>query len=191
MESIFTTISKFIVLEDRQKEIILSSFTAKELLKGQILWMEGSSLCKELFFVEIGCLRLYSTVENGETHNIQFAPEGHWIADIYSFWAERPCLFSVDCLEESTVFSVSKTSLEKLFVQVPPLERYFRILIQNAYISYMERVKGYLSLSAVKRYDLFVAKYPQLIHRLPQYHIASYIGVKPQSLSRIRAERSH
>lgn len=184
-------IAKTVDLTPAEQEKVMSFFEDEHFKKGELLLMEKKDRCKQLYFVYEGCFRLYSTDDDGEEHNIQFAPEDHWIADIYSFWTNELCLFSMTALEDCTVKTISHDKMEQLFSEVPALERYFRILIQNAYIAYLQRVNGFLSLSATDRYAIFCKKYPQLINRMPQYHIASFLGVKPQSLSRIRAAYKH
>lgn len=167
--------------------LINQLFIKRDFNKGQKILLANIDENDELHFVDRGCLRIYSTDEHGEEHNLQFAPENHWITDIYSFWTDNLSIFTLDALEKTQTYSIKRAALEQLFDKIPPVERHFRILVQNAYVAYLDRVNSYLSRPAQERYQMFIHKYPQLINRLPQYHIASYIGVKPQSLSRLRS----
>lgn len=164
------------------------AFETVDIAANQDLFLAGHHKVQELYFVEKGCLRLYSLAEDGSTHNLQFATEGHWITDLNAFQNESRALFGLASLEPCQLWRIQKASLEELYQKVPLLERYFRILIQNAYQQALIRTQMQLQGSAAKRYQYFLAKFPQLQKRIPQYHIASFIGIKAQSLSRLKSQ---
>lgn len=156
--------------------------------KSQLVFED--KVCKYLYFVEQGVLHSYLTDDNGENHTIQFGFEGHWISDLYSFVSNTPATFNIEALEETEILAISKTNFEKALQDIPKFERFFRILIQNAYIQSQHRIAKNYSDDAEHRYLALIKQQPDLLQRVPQYLVASYLGIKPQSLSRIRQNLS-
>ena len=147
-------------------------------------------MCRHSAFVVNGCMRSYTVDDNGFEHILQFAPEGWWIADMYSFISGRPGQLYIDALEHSELLLLSKSHQEKLYHDVPKFERFFRIIVENSLVAGRQRILDNMSLSATQRYDQFCQQYPTLIHRLPQKQIAAYIGVTPEFLSKLRGEKA-
>jgi CRP-like cAMP-binding protein len=135
-----------------------------------------------------GCLRAYYTDDRGIEHAVQFAIEDWWIGDMRSFMTETPAWLNIDALEDTEVLMISKESIDRLYVEIPAFERYFRIRIQNAFIAEQQRIGAGLSKSAEERYLEFIQKYPKMEQRIPQVHIASYLGITPEFLSTIRGK---
>jgi CRP-like cAMP-binding protein len=133
-----------------------------------------------------GCLRSYYTDEHGKEHILQFAPEDWWTGDMQSLLKNTPALLSVDALEDTVVLLIDKPSQDQLFERVPKFERFFRILIQNAFMAQQRRTLSNLSKTAEERYAEFRRLYPSLDGRVPQKHIASYLGMTPEFLSTVR-----
>jgi CRP-like cAMP-binding protein len=152
--------------------------------KEQIIW-EGKS-AQNLYFIEQGVLHLFVINESGETHTVQFGFEGYWLNDLYSFLSGKPAIFNLEALEETKVLVLSKTNFDKACDEIPCFERFFRILIQNAYVNAQHRIAKVFSEDAAQRYLDLIKQQPNLLQRVPQYLVASYLGIKPQSLSRIR-----
>jgi CRP-like cAMP-binding protein len=119
---------------------------------------------------------------------VQFSPEDWWIGDIYSFYTNQPSRLNIEALEATELFIFDKDVFEDLYINIPKMERYFRLLMQNALISLSQRVVSSLSKSASERYCEFINRYPQIEQRVPNHQIASYLGIKPESLSRIRKQ---
>jgi CRP-like cAMP-binding protein len=153
--------------------------------KKEFLLREGE-ICKYEAYVVKGCLRKYCTDEAGDEVNLQFAVEDWWISDLLSFTEERPSLLNIQALEESELLLISHTDKEELFRRVPAMERMFRLMVQRSLNSLQERFICILSKSARQRYLDFVAQYHDLLTRIPQHHIASYLGVTPEFLSKVR-----
>ncbi|MEY4934663.1 MAG: hypothetical protein RIS64_1022 [Bacteroidota bacterium] len=153
--------------------------------KKQFLITEGK-VCNYLYFVETGILHSYVVDAQGDMHTVQFGFEGHWISDLYSFLSSKPALFNVEALENTTVWAIQNTDFEKACCQIHKFEHFFRKLLQNAYIQAQHRIAKAFSEDAEKRYLTLIQMQPDLLQRVPQYLIASYLGIKPQSLSRIR-----
>lgn len=157
----------------------------KRVRKGAYLLQEGE-VSKYLAFVTKGCLRSYGIDKKGGEHIVQFALEGWWITDLYSFLTGKPGVYFIDALEESDVLLIDSASYEKLCTTVPKFERYFRILLQNNYVATHRRLLASIGLSAEERYLQMLDEHPTIIQRVAQRHIASYLGITPEALSRIR-----
>jgi CRP-like cAMP-binding protein len=110
------------------------------------------------------------------------------VGDLYSFLSGQATKYNIDCIEETEVLQITREQQEMLFQKVPKLERHFRIIIQNAYVASVSRIAGSLAKSALERYQDFIEAYPHIEQRVPNHQIASYLGITPQSLSRIRAQ---
>ena len=188
-ELFFQDFNKKAGLTVEEQEEIRAFLTPKKLRKRQYLLQEGD-ICKAIAFVEKGALREYSVDESGAEHIIQFATEGWYISDMYSFLTGTPSRLNVECLEDCELAQISKDTLEELYIKVPKLERFFRKLVQNAYIAVGQRLLSSMSRTAQERYLEFIEKYPHIEQRVPDRHIASFLGIAPESLSRIRRQYS-
>jgi len=135
-----------------------------------------------------GCLRGYTVDSNGFEHVLSFAPADWWMGDMYSLTTQKPGNLYVEALEDTEVLLLPKISQDKLFEQIPQLERYFRILAEKSLVAYQQRMVDGLSLNAAERYKRFCNRYPTLIFHLPQKQIAAYIGVTPEFFSKMRKE---
>ncbi len=182
---LFSNIQKHITLEDLEKEWIRSIFEARDVPKKQLV-LEQGQLCRRLYFVESGSLRAYNTNKQGKESTLMFAVQDWWITDMYAFVNQKQALLSLKALEDSLLFSVNFHDLEALFFKIPKLERFFRILFQNAYVREQLRVLDGISLTTEERYARFVAKYPQITQKVTQKQIASYLGVTPEFLSSVK-----
>lgn len=148
--------------------------------------LRAGEICRNIYFVDEGCLRMYHTDNAGYDHTILFAPENWWAVDIASFSRQKPAFYSLMALEDTHLFYLSYSALEDLYKTTPKFERFFRILTQNGFDMYQERITSALSLTAEERYATFRKLYPNLETRIAQKHIASYIGITPVFLSKLR-----
>ena len=187
-EPLIKNLNKYLSLTAEESDIVISLFTAKKLRRHQYLLQEGEVARYETFITR-GLTRTYEVDEKGQEHVVQFGLEDWWVGDLYSFLTGTPSKYNIDCLEDTHVLQITKPHLELLYERVPKLERHFRLLLQNAFIAVTERVASTLTQSALERYDAFIAHYPQIEQRVPNRQIASYLGITPQSLSRIRGQR--
>ncbi len=174
-------------LTDDELDRCTAFFAARKVRRKQFVLQEGD-VCKQITFVTNGCLRAYTVDRNGEEHVIQFAIEDWWISDLQSYLSGKPASYNIDALEDSEILSLEKEKRDELLESVPKLERYFRLLQEANYVATHHRIEESLSASAEERYLDFVKTYPTLFRRIPQNQIASYLGITPQSLSRIRKE---
>lgn len=182
-------IEKRVHLTDEEFRTITKFFIPKKFRKKQFLLHEGE-VCKNIGFVNSGCLREYTIDNKGSEHIIQFAIEDWWISDPNSFLSGLPSTYNIDALEDSEVLLLEKSARDKLLDSCPKMERFFRILIEANFVATQRRIAESLSTSAEERYLKFVKTYPKLFEQVPQNQIASYLGITPQSLSRIRKEHT-
>lgn len=172
-------------LTDIEFESLSALFVTIQLNRKEHFVIEGN-VCQVLFFVESGATHTFTVDKKGEIHTIQFGFEGYWIGDMYSFFSGNPAIFNVETLEPTRLFAMTYIDFEKACVLIPKFEIFFRILVQNGYLSALQRIAKSFSEDAEQQYLLLTKKQPDLVQRVPQYLIASYLGIKPQSLSRIR-----
>jgi len=161
----------------------------KKLRKRQYL-LQAGDVCRSLAFISKGCLRQYSLDEVGEEHILRFGTEGSWMVDVESFKAQKSTNTNIDALENSELFLMSYESWNRLSVAIPVWGSYIRDVLAEEYNAALARISDFTGASAEERYLHFVARYPDLFQRVPLYQIASYLGITPQSLSRIRKELS-
>jgi len=183
-ELLLNAIAKHVTLTEAEQQQLLSVLSYKKVKKKQFLHQEGD-ISKQAIFVTSGCLRSYSIDKNGFEHILQFAPPGWWISDMRSIIKQEPGILYIDAVDDSDIILLSKTDLDKLYSSIPKLERFFRILAENALATYQHRLIDNLSLSAMERYGNFCKLYPTLIEKLPQKQVAAYIGVTPEFLSKM------
>jgi CRP-like cAMP-binding protein len=164
-------------------------FTPKKLRRKHFLLQEGE-VCRYIAFVVNGCLRSYSIDDKGEEHVIQFAIEDWWIGDLQSYLSGEPSMYNIDALEDSEVLLLDKTTRDTMLTALPKLERFFRLLLERSYVAAQQRLACTLSVSAEDRYLAFLKTFSALVQHVPQNQIASYLGIAPESLSRIRKHLS-
>ena len=185
LDRIRRNLSTHVTLADREFDSFVSLVQHRQLERRDHLLNPGD-VCNFEGFVAAGCLRVYNTDPEGLDHILYFAPEGWWVADTQSFLFESPAELGIDALEPSEMLLIDKASKERLCLENPKFERLFRIMTQNALAAMQDRVIAAMAPSAGERYLDFRRRYPTLERRVPQYEIASYLGISPEALSRIR-----
>jgi CRP/FNR family transcriptional regulator, anaerobic regulatory protein len=178
-------IRKFVHLTQEEEYLLLSKIEIKTVKAKSVLLYAGE-VCKETYFVNSGLLRSFNVNDNIVEHILHFACEGWWMGDLYSLITQKPGNLFIEALEDSELVILSKEKQEELYLEIPKLERFFRILTENSLVAHQERLMDNLSLSAEERFEKFCQKYPSLIQRVPQRQIASYIGVTPEFLSKLK-----
>lgn len=182
---ILQNVSRNVNLTPEETAYFISVLQSKKLRRHQYLVQAGEPARYECFVVK-GCLRQYYIDEKGQEHTIMFAIEDWWTSDMYSLVTGQPSLTNIDAIENSELLLIEKKQFEEMMLKIPKIERHFRIMLQRAFIAHQRRLIENMSLPAEQRYNLFRDRYPQLEQRLAQKHIASYLGITPESLSRIR-----
>lgn len=184
-EPIIQNVQRKIALTTDEIATFTALLTQKKLRRRQYL-LEAGATCDFMAFVSHGLLRSFTTDERGGEHVLQLAPEDFWIGDLYSFLTHQPSQYTLEALEDSEVVLITYDNLETLYVRVPAFERFFRLLIQNGYITAQQRLMCTISSLAQERYQEMIRQYPTLEQRVAQHQIASYLGITPESLSRIK-----
>ncbi len=189
-EAIIKNISKYITLDEDETKYFISILHYKKLEKGKVILKYGE-IAKSQYFVIDGCLRNYSIDEDGKEHIIAFAPKDWWISDLYSYITEVPSEYIIDALIPTEVIEICKTDMEEVYARIPKFERFFRILFQNSIVNQMRRIRQVLSIPAEERYKVFIKQYPGIYEQIPLKYIASYLGISPEFLSKIRNKIAH
>lgn len=184
-EIFFQALKSKVDFSEEDLTIVKKQLSPKKLRKKQYLLQEGD-VCKFIAVVEKGALRSYTIDEKGTEHIIQFALEGWLISDLYSFLTAEPATYTIDAIEDCELVLISKNVHEELLKTLPKYETWIRLQITNAYIALQRRLTSINSLSLEERYESFTSIYPHIVQRVPQHMIASYMGLTPETLSRVR-----
>jgi len=182
---ILENIKKHINLTEEEERHLISLLKPISIKRKEWL-LEAGEICKYSYFVTSGCLRGYTIDTNGFEHVLSFAPKNWWIADMYSLISQKPGTVYIQTLEPTEVLALSKTAQERLYIEVPAFERFFRIITENSSVSFQQRLLDNLSLPAEERYQNFCKRYHGLTDILPAKQVASYIGVTPEFLSKMK-----
>ena len=174
---------------NEEKEALIRSCLRPIRLKKKSFLLRQSEVCLYMSYIKSGCLRVYFNDEQGQESNVFFALEDWWVMDLESFMNQTPGRFSIESLETSELIQIHEQDFNRLVEAIPQLEKWLRKLFQNALISSENRIYYKSTLSAELRYERFLSKYPSLESRIPQKHIASYLGVSPEFLSNLKAKR--
>ncbi|MFK7749234.1 MAG: Crp/Fnr family transcriptional regulator [Kordia sp.] len=140
------------------------------------------------YFVSNGCLRTFLISKSGKEHTIQFAIKGWWISDYIGYFSETNSVLNIECIEDATLYKVSRNCVSEIYNQVPVTERFIRKKLERAFVYFQKRILANLSQTATERYLNFNHDYPNIEQHIKNYHIASYLGITNESLSRIRKE---
>lgn len=189
IEPLLTYFDRLIPLNKEEKELVRTKFHPRLFRKRQYILQEGN-VCTQFYFVVRGCLRMYKIDDKGNTHILQFAAENYWINDLGSFHGLKPSALNIDALEDTVVLQISHDDLISLYLQAPKFDRIFRVLLENSFVRLQERLLQNISSTAEDRYQTFLEIYPHLVSRLSQVQIASFLGITPEFLSRLRNRMS-
>jgi CRP-like cAMP-binding protein len=180
-------IKQHIQLTAEEESVLLSRIKTRKYLKGQFVVQNGD-VCKYENFVLSGCLKAFYIDNEGQEHVVMFAIENWWTSDLGSFITQMPADLNVQCLEDSELVQIHYNDLQQLYIDIPKLERFFRIIIQKAFVAAQKRIVNNFSQPAMDRYVQFREQYPKIEQRVPQYMIASYLGITKEFLSKIRSK---
>ena len=183
-EELIISIQSFIDLNPKEIDCIKQLFKEKQVKKGDFFLAEGQ-VCKQVGFIVNGLMRYYIN-HNGEEKTYAFAQENNFICNYESFLPQTPSTKIIQALEDCETLQISFTDLQIFYKTVSEGERFGRLVIEQVFIQLLQDLSSFYTDTPEYRYGQFVKKHPDLQQRISQYHIASYVGVKPQSLSRIR-----
>jgi CRP-like cAMP-binding protein len=178
-------IEKQIVISDDEFNFFSSFLLEKKISKRDFFLKEGE-VCNYTGFVNAGCFRTFTRANDGNENVTRFAIEDYWIGDLYSYLTGDVSPYNIEATMDSTVLMIHKNDMEKVYAQVPKFERFFRIIVQRGYIALEKRFSIDLSSSALQKYENLLQKFNDIELRVSQKHIASYLGITPESLSRIK-----
>jgi CRP-like cAMP-binding protein len=184
MQSLLNAIRSYIPLSVSDEGVVYKLFRKKTLAKGEHL-LEAGNVCRYLAFIETGLVRYYSTDEKEEKTNY-FNKEGDFVCDYMSFLPQTASFVSIQALEDTTFYILNHTDLQTFYQDVEHAERFGRLGIEHVFVQVINQIRSLYTEPPEVRYQKFIFNYPDIGQRIPQYYIASYVGVKPQSLSRIR-----
>lgn len=180
---------KKVPLTAEQLQIMESLFICKRMQKGEFLQRAGE-VAQYAAFVAVGCLRSYTIDAKGKEHIIEFAPENWWLSDAHSMRTSTPSLYFMDALEPTDVLLIEGPSYEKMLQLIPGIARSYQVDLQTQAAVRNRRIASSLSATARERYLDFLNTYPSLALRIPQHMIASYLGLTPETVSRVRRQLS-
>ena len=186
-QQLFTSIQQKVVLTNEELELCKTFFIHKKLRKKQVLLQEGD-ICTYNAFIEKGMLRSFTIDEKGNEHIVQFGLEGWWVSDMSSFLTGSSATYTIEALEDTELLLLTMPAREALMQKVPMFERYQRLLLQNAYVALQARIAASLTETAEEKYTKLITTCTGIVQRVPQHMIASYLGLTPETLSRIRKQ---
>ena len=188
MESdlILKNVARHISLDEMERDFFLSLLEPRA-LKRKRLYLEAGTVCTYSAFVLDGALKSFTVDQEGKEHILSFATKDWWITDMYSLLSRKPAILNIEAIADSEVLMLSRNNQQLLYDKVPKFERFFRILVENSLVANQQRLIDNLSSTAEERYLRFIKKYPTIPSCVPQHNIASYLGITPEFLSKIRA----
>jgi len=186
-EALCAHFNRYLALDPAEQTALKERSRVRRLKRRGFLLQEGE-VCRSYAYVVEGCLRMYEMDEKGVEHNLQFAQENEWIVDIGSFHAEKPSSLFIEALEPSVVVCIEHADLLHLYTEHPKFDRNFRVIIEDQFVELQQRMLRRNASSAEQSYAHLVERHPELVARVPGVHIASYLGVTPEFLSRLRAK---
>jgi len=181
-------IQNYIYLTPEEIEILSNEVSIQTISRKAFLLKEGE-VCEANYFVLKGCLRLYSVDDDLKEQTVQFAIEHWWISDYLSLENSILSSLYIQATEETIIAVLPRAAQDELFERLPQLERYFRIIYQRAYAASIWRIHHIFSKTGEERYFQFVKMFPNFVQRIPQYMLASFLGVTPEFISTIRAKK--
>lgn len=173
-----------------QMEAVEAKLTAITVKRGEVILIAGQQVPYQ-YYVYSGCLRTFYIDDAGKEHTLQFAIHDWWISDYTAFFTGGTALLNIECVQDATIYRISKEGMEQLYKEVPAVETFFRIKMERFFATFQKRILSGLAMSAKEKYKSFLKTYPNIETSIKNYHLASYLGITPESLSRVRAELAH
>ncbi|HLT80183.1 MAG TPA: Crp/Fnr family transcriptional regulator [Cyclobacteriaceae bacterium] len=183
---ILKNVARYIDLTQEESEFF-TSLLEPRLLERKKVYLRAGGVCNYSAFVVNGALKSYTVDAQGKEHILSFATRDWWIADLYSLLSRKPAVLNIEAIEDTDVLLLSRSNQQLLYQKVPKFERFFRIIVENALVASQQRLIDNMSVAAEERYLNFIKKYPDIPASVPQRSIASYLGITPEFLSKIRS----
>lgn len=182
-------IFKGLSFSDQQIKIIESVFHKVKFKKGDII-LKANDKVDYQYYISEGCLRSYYIDSLGKEHTVQFGIKDWWISDYTAFFFKSKSIMTIEVLKDATLYKLSHEDKEFLYAKIPKIESFFRKKLERAFAAFQKRILSNLSQTATERYLSFINKHPNIEKSVKNYHIASYLGITTESLSRIRKDLS-
>lgn len=189
MEDLINKIKSRTTLSPKAEEYVVSIAKEKSVSKGDVLIRQGQAV-KNTYFVKDGCIRAYCIDKKGKEHTLQFAIKNWWISDFIAIYNNELSTLTIECITDSNIIEFNTEKLNGIYSIFPEFEAFQRKNLERHVVSLHKRILNQLQLTAPERYDLFLKQYPDIEQYTPNYHIASYLGITQQSLSRIRVKNA-
>ena len=189
MEDLINKIKSSTTLSSKAEEYVVSIAKEKSVSKGDVLIGQGQAV-KNTYFVKDGCIRSYCIDKNGKEHTLQFAIKNWWISDFIAIYTNELSTLTIECITDSNIIEFNAEKLNGIYSIFPEFEAFQRKNLERHVVSLHKRILNQLQLTAAERYELFLHQYPDIEQYTPNYHIASYLGITQQSLSRIRVKKA-
>jgi CRP-like cAMP-binding protein len=189
IEKLLSSFDNYLPLNETEKEDLAGRVIERKIKRRQFILQEND-VCKHYTFVAEGCFKKFQVDDRGTEHNLQFAAGGDWLMEIDSFYFDKPSRVYIEAIEPSVIFQINKPNLLHLFTNNPKFDRNFRVIVENRFVELENRVLQAISSTAEERYLAFIKQYPYLLSRLPNTQIASYLGITPEFLSKVRKDLS-
>lgn len=187
MEDFFNYLSNGLSVSDEARDLISSIVKIKRFQKGDLLIEQGQENVLQTYFVLNGVLRSFVIDKNDKEHTVQFAIKNWWISDYIGYYSNSEAMLNVDCITDCIVIKLNRASIQEVFTRFPEFETFHRKNLERTFVRLNKRIVNHLQLSARDRYLNFITEYPEMESVAMNYHIASYLGITQQSLSRIRS----
>lgn len=184
-ESIKTHIDSVIKLEDKEWSSLIDIIEVMSIRKNEF-FLSKNQICDSIAYLNKGTLIYYQTLDNGNEITTDFAFEGDWVTNNHSRLNNIPSHLNIKAIENSDLLVIKQKDLLDLYDRIPKLEKLGRLLMEHAYVKLVQLSIDLQTLSATDRYLKLLGDYPEIINKVPLYHIANYLGIAPKSLSRIR-----
>ena len=189
MKELISKLKSSIPLSQKAEEYVYAISKERNISKGETLIREGQKV-RKTYFVTEGCLRSFCTDKTGKEHTLQFAIKNWWMSDFMAIYSNQIATLTVESITDCKVIEFKAKELEEIYTLYPEFETFQRKNLERHVVSMHKRILNQLQLTAEERYDLFLQQYPDIEQHTPNYHIASYLGITQQSLSRIRVEKT-
>jgi len=189
LEDLINKIKSSTTLSSKAEQYVISIAKEKLVSKGDVLIGQGQAV-KNTYFVKEGCIRSYCIDKNGKEHTLQFAIKNWWISDFIAIYTNELSTLTIECITDSNIIEFNAEKLNGIYSIFPEFEAFQRKNLERHVVSLHKRILNQLQLTAAERYELFLHQYPDIEQYTPNYHIASYLGITQQSLSRIRVQKA-
>lgn len=190
LEVLIDHFKNYFPLNENERRELETRFSERKIKRRGFVLQQGD-VCRHFTFIVEGCLKMYAIDQSGKEHNLQFVAESDWITDLNSFYSEKPSGVYIEAIEQTIVLQIKHEDLLYLYTNHHKFDRNFRIILEQKYIELQNRVLQSISSTADERYQSFLEQYPSLSQRLPNTQIASYLGITPEFLSKIRKDLAH